>query len=218
MTGFTLMELLVAMGIVAILAALIFAGASNALNRGDQAKEISNLRQIGIAVLAFAGENNGQTPTPGAAIRYGEIDATTGLGPWTEQVEGYVQGNRKVFSLADAPDPATGEFPVDFFLGTRAGYLEAEERELDVLFQPVHLVRLASASRYVLVGKIAAISFSAHDADPDNYTQEPAFGPSGEGSEPVPLFFADGHVQSPTSYDPQVLTTTYEGTELSFDD
>jgi len=215
-SGFTLIELLVVMGIVAILAALVFTGANRVLGQGDQAREISNLRQIGSAVLAFAGENNGQTPTPGAAIRYGQTDPDTGLGPWTEQIEGYIQADRKIFSTSKEPHPDTGEFKVDYFLGTRAGYLEAEAEELEVKFQPVRLTRLASTSRYVLVGKNAAIPFSPHDADPDNYTQDPAFGDDGAGSESVPIFFADGHVMSPNGYDPQLLTTTYEGTEISF--
>ncbi len=217
-SGFTLMELLVVIGVIAILAALVFTGASKASKQADTAKEISNLRQTGAAVLAFSGENNGQTPTSGARIRYGQIDGDTGLGPWTEQIEDYVKGDRKIFSLSDEVDTTTGEYTVDFFLGTRAGYVEAQEEDNDSSFQPVRLARLASTSRYVLVGKNAAITFPVDDADPDNYTQEPAFGSSGTGSEPVPIFFADGHVNSPKEYDTQLLTTTYHGTETSFQD
>lgn len=57
--AFTLIELLIGISIVAILAALLMAGAGRAIDSAESAKCLSNLRQIGSALASYAGENNG---------------------------------------------------------------------------------------------------------------------------------------------------------------
>ncbi|MCC5845638.1 MAG: prepilin-type N-terminal cleavage/methylation domain-containing protein [Verrucomicrobia bacterium] len=61
--GFTLIEMLVVITIIIILASLLQPGIQNALERGRLAGCMSNLRQQGIAVMAFAAENNQSLPT-----------------------------------------------------------------------------------------------------------------------------------------------------------
>src|SRR5688500_12149759 len=58
--AFTLVELLVTIGIVAILAALVGAAVNVARGRADAAKCMGNLRQLVAANLAYAAENGGQ--------------------------------------------------------------------------------------------------------------------------------------------------------------
>jgi prepilin-type N-terminal cleavage/methylation domain-containing protein/prepilin-type processing-associated H-X9-DG protein len=60
--GFTLVELLVVIAIVAILASLLLPALSNAKARGRSAVCISNLRQIGVAVHAYASDHEGSIP------------------------------------------------------------------------------------------------------------------------------------------------------------
>jgi prepilin-type N-terminal cleavage/methylation domain-containing protein/prepilin-type processing-associated H-X9-DG protein len=61
-SAFTLIELLVVLTIVSLLAALGAAGVSRALEQSRAAGCLANLRQIGVAALAYAADNNGQLP------------------------------------------------------------------------------------------------------------------------------------------------------------
>ena len=56
--AFTLIELLVVIGIVGILAALILPIYGTVQAKGNETKTLSNMRQMGIALLAYSGDNN----------------------------------------------------------------------------------------------------------------------------------------------------------------
>jgi prepilin-type N-terminal cleavage/methylation domain-containing protein len=60
--GFTILELLSAVMVVAILASLLYPVGSSAIRRGQASKCTANLRQIGMALQAYAGENNNWFP------------------------------------------------------------------------------------------------------------------------------------------------------------
>jgi prepilin-type N-terminal cleavage/methylation domain-containing protein len=60
--GFTLIELLVVVAIVAILAALLLPALASAKERSKGTACVSNLRQIGLAIRAYADDNSGDIP------------------------------------------------------------------------------------------------------------------------------------------------------------
>lgn len=58
--GFQLMELLVVIGIVAVLVVLLMPAINNLRSAGANARCVSNLRQLGISSLGYFSENDGQ--------------------------------------------------------------------------------------------------------------------------------------------------------------
>jgi prepilin-type N-terminal cleavage/methylation domain-containing protein/prepilin-type processing-associated H-X9-DG protein len=66
-SAFTLVELLVVIAIIAVLAALAMPFAKGALERSQSARSISNLNQIGAAVILYTTEYNGSFPYLNAA-------------------------------------------------------------------------------------------------------------------------------------------------------
>ncbi len=61
--GFSLIELLVVLGVISVLAAfLIFPMMRNVLENGKSARCLTNLRQIGVALEVYIGENNQRLP------------------------------------------------------------------------------------------------------------------------------------------------------------
>ncbi|MDQ6632380.1 MAG: type II secretion system GspH family protein [Verrucomicrobiota bacterium] len=60
--GFTLVELLVVIAIIAVLVSLLLPALSSAKEAGRKTACLSNLRQIGLAIQAYANDNNGKIP------------------------------------------------------------------------------------------------------------------------------------------------------------
>ena len=60
--GFSLIELLVVVAIIAILAALLFPAVSRAVERGRQTRCQSNLHQMHVALMGYASDNAGFFP------------------------------------------------------------------------------------------------------------------------------------------------------------
>lgn len=63
-SGFTLVEILVVVGIVAILGALTIPVLASSIRKQDDVVCLSNLRQIGLGIQLFAADNNGNLPGP----------------------------------------------------------------------------------------------------------------------------------------------------------
>ncbi|MCC5847580.1 MAG: DUF1559 domain-containing protein [Verrucomicrobia bacterium] len=60
--GFTLIEMLVVIAIIALLATMISSGVSRAMLTARRAQCMSNMRQIGLGVINYAMENRGRLP------------------------------------------------------------------------------------------------------------------------------------------------------------
>lgn len=87
--GFTLIELLVVVGIVILLAALIFPAVAKFREGAGMAKCVSNLRQIGQGFRGYINENQGYAPP-----QYGVPFFDTGFSPstllWTGHLAPYM--------------------------------------------------------------------------------------------------------------------------------
>src|SRR6478672_3952934 len=69
-SAFTLIELLVVITIIAILASIALPVFNGVTERANQTKDLSNAKQIGIAMKLFASDNNGAFPSKAPAADY----------------------------------------------------------------------------------------------------------------------------------------------------
>jgi prepilin-type N-terminal cleavage/methylation domain-containing protein len=93
--AFTLFELLVVIGIIAILAALLSPALKTAMQNGKMTNAMSNARQIGLALRMFANDNDGNYPM--TTNSYGE-NINTSNDAFRSLLPTYID-NEKVFAL-----------------------------------------------------------------------------------------------------------------------
>ncbi|EIP98154.1 prepilin-type N-terminal cleavage/methylation domain-containing protein [Opitutaceae bacterium TAV1] len=87
-SGFTLIELLTVIAIIGILAAIIIPVVGRVRESARAAQGVSNLRQIGVSLRAYAADNRDRLP-------YSNID---GLTEWSIELSGYLQGKNTSYS------------------------------------------------------------------------------------------------------------------------
>lgn len=119
-TGFTLIELLVVIAIIAILAAILFPVFAQAKEAAKKMSSLSNVKQIGLAVQMYNGDNDGVLPP---AYYYnspngpGSLD-DSGINHWSGVVQPYVK-NLNIFI---SPSDKIGGQPPTNFIGNNRGF------------------------------------------------------------------------------------------------
>jgi len=76
--AFTLIELLVVITIIAILASFALPAYTSVQERAQQTKDLSDAKQIGLALKQFASDNNGSFPNKVPALDYSAASTLTG--------------------------------------------------------------------------------------------------------------------------------------------
>jgi prepilin-type N-terminal cleavage/methylation domain-containing protein/prepilin-type processing-associated H-X9-DG protein len=110
--AFTLIELLVVIAIIAILAAMLLPALSRAKQRAKQTACINNMRQIGIALVMYAGD---YTVYPSC------YDPVKGIYVWQPRILSAMSNNRNAFSCPAARPESFWDTNVNFTLAGPAG-------------------------------------------------------------------------------------------------
>ena len=211
--GFTLVELLVVIGIIAVLISLLLPSLSKAREQAKQTACQSQLRQIGIGLMIYAGRNAGHLP---AWSGWQTIAGKADLMP-DEPGEGWTQ------MLASCFVPATNSvyncpsFPVDpeinYFLESRFSFATGRNG--------MKIDEIKFGSRYILSGDCTqthlypapygVASTTEDDCDKDDATQRACVWRNEPGGLNTHrngnnLLFADGHVAVYPQFDPQEMT------------
>ena len=118
--GFTLVELLAVMTILALLAGLAIPAVGKAMTKAPDAQSSSNLRQIGIGLNGYASENDNMYPLAGSTILYKPNPADGDLLSWTQQIEDYMGKDKAVCKNPKVKDRSYG-----YYIGGRAAYVAA---------------------------------------------------------------------------------------------
>lgn len=218
--GFTLVELLVVIGIVAVLAVLAFPAIQGAQERALRSKTAANLRQIGAALFAYAADHDMRFPLAKGTIAYKTSPTPEEEISWQQQLDPYigfdgesreVTGVRKVFTAPTNVDRGTRRGENSFFLGSYAAGFAASPPG-DLIPEPLQMQRITRPAMHILAGEMGNKGqFDEDDSDKDDYIDNnPAFG-SKEPDRIVQILFADGHVGGFTEFDSSVMTVRYEG-------
>lgn len=216
--GFTLVELLVVLAIIAVLGALAFPALSSSLNQTKEAKCSHHLRSLGIAIQTYTVENQGRYPI--SLHTAGSSNFTAG---WLFQLIPYLGGNLQANGLVDSlgTAPETYVSPGDLQAEARQTRMRQVNRPNssylynDFLEHPEHN-RLANltkpASTIVLfpADDTITISFSEdhihginwdkgwhaliNDVQPNRFRRGSSNSAKTNGS--AAYLFADGHVET----------------------
>jgi len=87
MAAFTLIELLTVIAIILVLSGLLFPAVQGAMESAHSATCLSNLRQVGLAMQLYAGDNGGSTP----------LVWQSSTCRWMDSIKPYIPKNSPVF-------------------------------------------------------------------------------------------------------------------------
>ena len=211
--GFSLLELMVVIGIIAVLTGILMPALRVANESARATRCSSQLRQIGVAIYNYASANRGMTPPWGGAFN---IDGSTDplSHGWPAMLWRYT-GVKANSPLYHCPTFPVDDDTVNYFMEAHWENLQSPAAH------SISLARVRLSSQFVLVAEATAQRvyippFGNYNAVRDNTDKDDSghqdlvfFGESGgynmhrSGNN---ILFADGHVQIFPRHDPHAIT------------
>ena len=211
-----MVELLVVIGIIAILISLLMPALTKVRQQAQTTQCAAQLRQLGQAIVLYANNNNGYTPTWSGVHYYvnGQaLDINNSPDPelsWTELlIPYYAKPDSRIYRC-----PSFADDSVDYFIAARWEYLNGQQRN-------IQLSNIKLSSSFILSGDCTAAgyhlppygtSIDQHDdVDKDDYVLKCLVFYGEEGAlnvhgHSVNVLFADYHVARFAQWDPNALT------------
>jgi prepilin-type N-terminal cleavage/methylation domain-containing protein len=221
--GFTIVELLVVIGIIALLVSILLPALASARESAKTVQCAAQLHQVGIAISSYATANRGMTPEWSIRHEYPvdpyAVDPATPNWPgpgWPILLERYMgqKPDGKIYNCPAYP----GETPcINYFMGARWMYMQKP-----TFIRAMPLSRIKTSSTFVLSGDCTsqfyyAAPFGTDASNKDDIDKDDAvtkclvfFGESGGFSmhrrAGNNILFGDFHVASYKKYDPSAIT------------
>jgi prepilin-type N-terminal cleavage/methylation domain-containing protein/prepilin-type processing-associated H-X9-DG protein len=205
--GFTVVEMLAVIAVIAVLASLLLPVAARAKAKAQTVHCMAQLRQLGLAMTLYGDDHQGLLPAAHAEVTWTHLNPP----PWTRPLLSYYETTNLL--RCPAYSRVHQRSPFSYFMGGRAAFIEAGGQPASV-----PLPRISFPSQYLLSGD-CNYPFAPADADPDNYTAVTLFAtnPPAHGGR-VNVLFADKHVVTARRFDPRAMTYSFTTPGMDWND
>lgn len=218
--GLTLIEILASIAVIVLLASALFPALQSARAKHDSVRSVSNLRQLGGAMLQFASENAGQFPPTAAQIR-NESGGWAYLGSWDSLILPYLgvdvpahhpnpEGNyRKIARVGSIFSNANDQSPQSapqssvrrgYAMAAGAGMVGISTWSGTEITLSESLAQIEQPSRTILLTEKPGYSNNTvgrtGEAGIKSPEEQMVFQPALNGSGTFHYLFCDGHVES----------------------
>jgi prepilin-type N-terminal cleavage/methylation domain-containing protein/prepilin-type processing-associated H-X9-DG protein len=186
--AFTLIELLVVIAIIAILAGVLLSSLSSSAKKAKAVKCLGFIRQIGIATIQYAGDNDGMLPVTSHQRKLG-------IKSWTLTLQQYAGGTITFRCPADEHTTRPYTYTVnDFLTPNPAGAPDLDFSRLTRIDSPRATLLFAEATKdYANTDHFHFSEYQGQQVPPAVFAEQVAATRHGGNANYV---FADAHVET----------------------